>query len=312
MLAMTHQYCALYRARNLANGKEYYGISVNPKKRWNEHKNTAARGCDQAFGRAIKKHGADAFEFSVLMEERGDDAVAKCKDAETLVIAMANSQVPHGYNITAGGEGLAGYAHTEETKKKISASHTGKVRSPEHRENAGKVRRGRKHSDEHRAKISAAGMGRTPSAETRLKLSMAQKGRPRKPASAETRAKMSAARKGVKQKPRSAEACLNMSKALKGRKFSEDWKRKIGDGLRGKTRGACPDDVKAKISASLKGATIPDDVRAKIGAAITGKRWVNNGVTQLFIAKGEATPDGFVGGMLKRPKTNKSLEKEMA
>jgi group I intron endonuclease len=114
---MTHQYCALYRARNLVNGKEYYGISVNPKKRWASHKRVAKKEYKDAmfvFAKALKKHGEQAFAFSVLLEEHGDDAVAKCKDAEMLVIEMASSQVPNGYNITAGGEGALGVVKSPE------------------------------------------------------------------------------------------------------------------------------------------------------------------------------------------------------
>jgi group I intron endonuclease len=111
MIAMTHQYCALYRARNLVNGKEYYGIAVDPKRRWSRHKTVAKKAHPNeffAFARAINKYGADAFSFDVVLEEHGPDAVAKCKDAEMLVIAMANAQVPNGYNITAGGDGALG------------------------------------------------------------------------------------------------------------------------------------------------------------------------------------------------------------
>lgn len=67
------------------------------------------------------------------------------------------------YNTTLGGEGVSGLKHTEETRKKMSVSHTGKKcpKSKEHREKISKSLKGRKRdpnilSEEGRKKISDA------------------------------------------------------------------------------------------------------------------------------------------------------------
>lgn len=70
-------------------------------------------------------------------------------------------------NMTAGGEGLNGLKHREDTKAKIAAANIGK--------NLGK-----KWSEETRVKIIDARIGMTRSPESRAKMSAAQKGRPKK------------------------------------------------------------------------------------------------------------------------------------
>jgi group I intron endonuclease len=86
-----------------------------------------------------------------------------------------------------------GYNHTEETKKKLSAAHKGKIISEEHRQNISKSRLGekhrlfgKKHPKEVIEKMSEAkkgeknpSFGKSPSKETRKKQSEKLKGIPR-------------------------------------------------------------------------------------------------------------------------------------
>jgi hypothetical protein len=157
-------------------------------------------------------------------------------------------------------------------------------------------------SAEHKASVSAAQKGRHVSELTRKRISKAKLGVKR---TDEQRAKIS---ESITGRELSDEHRAKISALFKGVEKSSDHRSKIAAALAGVPLSA---DRRAKISASLKGAKVSDEARVKIAAALTGKRWVNNGATQLFIAKGEATPEGFVSGMLKRPKTNESLEKEM-
>lgn len=55
----------LYVITNLVNGKQYVGITINPKKRWIFH-------CchqTQVIGRAIRKYGKENFQFFSLFQK---------------------------------------------------------------------------------------------------------------------------------------------------------------------------------------------------------------------------------------------------
>lgn len=67
---------------------------------------------------------------------------------------------------------------SSETKKKISESHKGKVKTKEHRENLSKALKGKSKSEEHRRKLSEANKGKKMSEKTKQKLSKALKGKP--------------------------------------------------------------------------------------------------------------------------------------
>lgn len=103
-----------------------------------------------------------------------------------------------------------GWHHTEETKRKMSEGHRGRIVS-----------------EETRRKLSEANKGKTLSEETRKKVGDAQRG---KVVSEETRLKMSEAHKG---KVLSEETRRRMSESRKGRKLTEEHKKHIGDGHRG-------------------------------------------------------------------------------
>ena len=137
---------------------------------------------------------------------------------------------------------LLGHAHTDETRAKMSASHTGMKMPPFSDEHLARMRATQQRrgpiSDETRAKLSAAHIGRVVSAETRAKLSAAHKGRK---FSAETRAKISAAKKGRR-----------MSDAAKSL-------------LRGRTVSS---ETRAKISAVNKGKKLSTEHRAKISVSL--------------------------------------------
>lgn len=102
-----------------------------------------------------------------------------------------------------------GYHHTEEAKRKMSKTHTGKP-SPH---------KGRPQTDEHKNNISIALKGKPKppfTEEHRMHMSMAFKGRK---LSSETRQKMSIAKMG--------------NKNSSGHKPSDDHKRKLSEALRG-------------------------------------------------------------------------------
>ena len=121
----------LYLMTNSVNGKQYIGITTQQlKRRRNAHFNFALRGGDTVFMRAIRKHGTEAF----TMEHIGEASTWEdLMHMEREAIASYNTLVPHGYNMTQGGEGLLGLAHTEQAKEAIGAARRGVPRDAETR-----------------------------------------------------------------------------------------------------------------------------------------------------------------------------------
>lgn len=91
----------LYRITNKINGKFYIGQTVQPDKRWYQHKYMSEQDKpSMVISYAIKKYGADAFEFEVIAGcKNWNDA----NDIETLLVSQYSSLVPNGYNVAAGG-----------------------------------------------------------------------------------------------------------------------------------------------------------------------------------------------------------------
>lgn len=132
----------LYTIENQVNGKWYIGISSRVARRWIEHK--SGHGSKLVY-QAIKKYGLDSFKFDILCEGCEEDI----KKLEIAMIEKHSTIAPGGYNLTAGGEGSVGWKPSEETRRKMSTSHTGKRN----------VMYGKKHSKETRRKIAAKAKG---------------------------------------------------------------------------------------------------------------------------------------------------------
>lgn len=123
----------IYKITNIINNKCYIGETIQtPEKRWKDHKSAFKRngGCT-ALKSAILKYGLENFKFEVLII---------CFDQDRLIyekqyIKKYNSLAPNGYNILEGGqEGVLGYKHSEETKKKISLKSKENSSKPEIKE----------------------------------------------------------------------------------------------------------------------------------------------------------------------------------
>jgi len=123
--------------------KRYVGKTVQPfDVRWGGHVGSARREDNgMLICRAIRKHGPEAFDRSVV-EECSDDVLGA---RETYWIRELKSHVSEGgYNLTYGGDGgLSGYVFSEASKEKIRQKATG-----------------RKHSEETKAKMRAAKLGK--------------------------------------------------------------------------------------------------------------------------------------------------------
>lgn len=86
----------IYKIKNKINGKIYIGQSTDIAKRWNEHKR-CKDNC--VIHKAIRKYGAENFEFSVIQECLS----SQLDDLEAYYIQEYHSVIPLGYNMTLGG-----------------------------------------------------------------------------------------------------------------------------------------------------------------------------------------------------------------
>lgn len=177
----------IYLRTNLINGKQYVGKAVDFDRREKEWKNSKcySRG---VIDRARTKYGLNNFKVEILRECETQIELSKW---EMYYIKKLNTKIPNGYNLTDGGEGLNGYHHTEESRKKLSESLKGRV-SP---------RKGIKLSDEAKAKLSESHKGQKAwnkgipqTEEHKRKQSIAMKGRK---LSEETLNKLSESKKGL-------------------------------------------------------------------------------------------------------------------
>ena len=161
----------VYLARNRANGKGYVGKTKRSlEQRIKEHLTAARMGADQLFGRALRKHGPEAFDWEVLVELTGDDESLLDQAERSLIEAYeiyAHDHPNTGYNLTRGGDGVKGLKHTEDAKRRMSEARKGEknhnfgkdwgykgLYSEESKQKMRDVAVGRKHSEETKYKIA--------------------------------------------------------------------------------------------------------------------------------------------------------------
>ena len=174
----------VYVITNLVNGKQYVGKANDPRKRMWKHVEAANAGREEALYRAIRKHGRSAFVMDVVAAFQTEaDALAY----ERELIASADTKGAHGYNMTAGGDGVLN--PSDDVRRKMSAKRIAvaaakrnavcpKDRRPKKcRFHAGGRCLKRPISSETRAKMREKKLGHTKSPETLAKMSTAHKGR---------------------------------------------------------------------------------------------------------------------------------------
>lgn len=119
-------YC-VYKHTSPSN-KVYIGITGrDPKMRW---ANGKAYAHNKHFILAINKYGWNSFKHEILYDGMTKE---QAEETEILLIAKYKSNDRrYGYNISKGGEVVRqGIRHTDETKRKISQSITGRKKSKE-------------------------------------------------------------------------------------------------------------------------------------------------------------------------------------
>ena len=212
----------IYRIANKVNGKTYIGQHKYKKL------NDRYMGSGILLAKAKKKYGIGNFTKTILEFDIPNAGLAN--DWEQMYILFERAKGKAEYNIAPGGLGHIGH-HSEETKKKMS-----------------KTRTGRKYSEEHRRHISESLKGRAVSEETKQKISDNNKGKTAwnkgKLMSEEQKRKLSEAHKG---KHPTEETIRKRSETLKGHLVSEYTKQKLREShLR--------DDVRKNKSEKVKAA----------------------------------------------------------
>ena len=76
------------------------------------------------FYNALRKHGRENFSWKIIKELESKEELIL---AERYYIKEYDSY-KNGYNQTEGGDGLSGFKHTEESKRKISERNKGKLK----------------------------------------------------------------------------------------------------------------------------------------------------------------------------------------
>ena len=113
----------IYSYKNLINGKQYIGQTINPKQRYIQHKSSAFNENDKEYNsllhQAFRKYGYENFEYTVLAESNDIDIL---NELEIMFIKKYDSKVPNGYNIEDGGRNCK-KPQTEEQKRKLMEAH---------------------------------------------------------------------------------------------------------------------------------------------------------------------------------------------
>ena len=150
----------IYRWTNKKNCKKYIGQTVNPRKRYLQHKRGERADC-QIIDRAILKYGAENFDYTVLLTIHADtreELRGLLDEAEIALIRLEQSYIKtgKGYNMTLGGLSRGNFEHTEETKIKLSRIMKGKKLSEAAKRNIAEGHRGLKFTELHKTNLQKA------------------------------------------------------------------------------------------------------------------------------------------------------------
>lgn len=139
---------------------------INEKRRYNAHLAPSHYNI-QPFNRVLQNN-PDRYQYEVVYAGDFDNNLLNALEINSIAeFKLKNNGNKPKFNFTDGGEGICGFTHSEETKKKISEANTGK-NNPNYR-NPNNYR----HSEETKKKISKALAGRRFSEEHLRKLSEA-------------------------------------------------------------------------------------------------------------------------------------------
>ena len=109
----------IYRLTNEVTGRKYIGKTIEFKQRMSHHRSDAlnmkSKRRKSYLQNSIRKHGWENFKQEILIDDVPEEDL---NNLEISYIAIENTMVPRGYNMTIGGEGGSGYKHTPENLEK--------------------------------------------------------------------------------------------------------------------------------------------------------------------------------------------------
>jgi group I intron endonuclease len=173
----------IYLITNIENKKQYVGITkFSIEERFSQH---IKRGF--LLTEAIQKYGQKNFSVKIIEEV---ESTERAYELEIFYIKEYNTKVPHGYNLTDGGDGIFGWEASEEYRQECSerlkllhkekkVGMYGKTHSEETKNKMSDASKGKakpwlvgvKKSEETKEKIRQKNLGKNLSEETRKKIS---------------------------------------------------------------------------------------------------------------------------------------------
>lgn len=145
-------------ATNRSNGKEYIGKTIGSleKRRSSHILDALGKRNNMYFGRAIRKHSPENFDWEILHTCNNINDLNKL---EIYYIKLYDT-FNNGYNLTEGGDGgILGFKHSEESKLKMSKSHEGYRWSERSKQKTAATHKGKKLTKEHCLNIALSKMG---------------------------------------------------------------------------------------------------------------------------------------------------------
>lgn len=244
----------IYKTTNLINGKIYIGQSYKDNEKY--------LGSGKFLKRAIKKYGIENFTKEIL--EKCSPNKEILDEREKYWINHYNSTSKEiGYNISHGGQSgwMNGLNHSCLSKEKISESGKGEKNHFY----------GKHHTDKTKERIS-----QSLKKSEKFQLSICNKERRRKISEAmskrvvseETKKKLSEAQKGRKKTAEQIEKMREIGNKLKpflGCKHTDESKRKISQGNKGKTM---PQEAKEKLRKINTGKKLSKETKQKISKSL--------------------------------------------
>lgn len=224
---------ALYKL-TAPNGKSYIGITSHAvASRIARHIANARQGVGGALSAALRKYGPDTFVLETLVET--DDWTDLCR-LEREAIQVYGTLVPHGYNLTTGGEGVLG-PRSDTARINISIAQQKRFQNP--------------HERARMKEFSTRGL-QSP----KMKAVYLARRKPTVPP-------MSKEERGRRVREAMARPEVRVKLLMAQRNKGVEWRQRISQAKTGVSTGPCSEQRKALISAARRREWADPVIRAK-------------------------------------------------